>query len=226
MDEYMSEKEQLEWLRSRARQNGPWILAGIALGALGLFGWRLWQDHVDQVAREASARYEQLVQAVEQGDRTGTLAALGELERDHPSSPYVDQGRLAAARIYVSDGELDKAATELQAVMQHSSDPGLALLARLRLARVQIAQQKPDAAIATLQGAQFGAFAAGYHEVLGDAYYAKGDSAGALREYRAARAADTSGMADVALLDLKISDLAATPGADAVARNDKPAAAK
>lgn len=226
MDEYMSEKEQLEWLRSRARQNGPWILAGIALGALALFGWRLWQDHVDRVARAASARYEQLVQAVEQGDRTGALAALGDLERDHPSSPYVDQGRLAAARIYVADGELDKAATELEAVTQHSRDSELALLARLRLARVQIARQKPDAAIATLQGTQFGAFAPGYHEVLGDAYYAKGDTAAALREYRAARTADKSGMADVALLDLKIADLAAADNANAVARNDKTAAPK
>ena len=61
--------------------------------------------------------------------------------------------------------------------MEHTKDAELALVARLRLARVQIAQKKPDAALATLNGLKAGAFEPRYHEVLGDAYYAKGDKA-------------------------------------------------
>lgn len=212
MDDYLSEKEQWEALKAWIRENGLWIIAGIAVGAALLGGWRWWQAHVDQVAMEASAKYEQMAQAFGKGDHTQALVLLGELERNYPSSPYVDQGRLAAARMYVDSSELDKAANELRSVMEHTKDSDLALVARLRLARVQIAQQKPDEALATLNGAEPGAFAPHYHEVRGDAYYAKGDKAAALKEYQTARASDLGGATDASLLDLKISDLMADAG--------------
>jgi predicted negative regulator of RcsB-dependent stress response len=210
VESYLSEKEQWEAIKGWFRENGLWIVAGIAVGALGIGGWRWWDSHLDQVGREASGKYEQMLAALGRGDRTEALVLLGDLEHNYSSSPYVDQAKLAAAGVYVNVNELDKANTELQAVIQHSKDPHLALLARLRLARVQIAQQKPDDALATLNGVEPGAFASRFHEVRGDADYAKGDKAGALNEYRAARGMDVgSGVTDTSLLDLKISDLVA-----------------
>jgi predicted negative regulator of RcsB-dependent stress response len=94
-------------------------------------------------------------------------------------------------------------------VMEHTQDKELGLITRLRLARVQIAQQKPDDAITTLGGPPPGAFAPRFHEVRGDAYHAKGDNAAALKEYQAARTSDASGVTDTQLLDLKITDLLA-----------------
>jgi predicted negative regulator of RcsB-dependent stress response len=210
VESYLSEKEQWEAIKGWFRENGLWIVAGIAVGALGIGGWRWWDSHLDQVGREASGKYEQMLAALGRGDRTEALVLLGDLEHNYSSSPYVDQAKLAAAGVYVNVNELDKANTELQAVIQHSKDPQLALLARLRLARVQIAQQKPDDALATLNGVEPGAFASRFHEVRGDANYAKGNKAGALTEYRAARGMDMgSGVTDTSLLDLKISDLVA-----------------
>src|SRR5213078_2763153 len=153
-------------------------------------------------------------QALERGDRTRAITLLGELERDFGKSPYADQARLLAARVYVDNGELERAAGELAAVAENSKDRDLALVARLRLARVQIAQGKTDGALATLNAAQPGAFAAQYHEVRGDAYYAKGDKSAALKEYRSAQTA-----ASDSLLTLKIADLAAdAPGAAPAAK--------
>jgi predicted negative regulator of RcsB-dependent stress response len=54
---------------------------------------------------------------------------------------------------------------------------------------------------------QAGAYAARYAEVRGDALLTKGDRAGALAAYRAARA-DEANTLDDQLLDLKIEDLA------------------
>jgi predicted negative regulator of RcsB-dependent stress response len=142
-------------------------------------------------------------------DESGALTLLGELERDYSSTPYLDQARLAFARVYVESNRLDKAAASLEAITQHSKDKQLALLARMRLARVQISQQKPDDALATLNGVDPGAFAAQFHEVRGDADLAKGDKGGALSEYRLARTMDTGGGGGNSLLDLKISDLVA-----------------
>lgn len=220
MDDYLSEKEQWEAVKRWIRENGLWIVAGVAVGAMSLGGWRLWQDHSDNQAREASEKYQQTIQAFARGDRTRGLLSLDELERDHPSSPYVDQGKLIAARIYVDAGELDKAARELQGVAQHSKDSELALIARTRLARVQIAQKKPDEALTTLSKIEPGAFAPRYYEVRGDAYYAKGDKAAALREYRMARAKDLTGDGETSRLDLKISDLAAEESSAATVKTD------
>jgi predicted negative regulator of RcsB-dependent stress response len=60
--------------------------------------------------------------------------------------------------------------------------------------------------------------------VRGDALYAKGERAAALAEYQAARAGDTDGVLDAALLDLKIADLVADGVAPAPETADKPAA--
>lgn len=222
MDEW-SETEQWEWLKTQIREYGLWVLGGILLGGAGIYGWFAWQSHQDEVGRQASEKYEQVRDAFAKGDRSDGLIALGELERDYASTPYVDQGRLAAARSDVEAGELDQAAQELGKVATGSKDPDLARIARLRLARVQIAQGKPDAALATLEDMNPGAFEPRYHEVRGDAFYAKGDKATALTEYRKAIASDLEGTGDHTLLQLKIADLAA-PAAPAAptAKTDAP----
>ena len=234
MDDYLSEKEQWEWLKAQVRENAPAALLAIVVVAAGVFGWRWWQSHQDARHVEAGGKYMQMVQSLERDDRTQALVLLGELERDYAGSPYTDQARLLAARMYVDEAQLDHAASELSSVAEHSKDRDLALVARLRLARVQIAQGKPDSALATLGTiAEAGAFAARYHEVRGDAYYAKGDKAAALSAYRGAQSAGAEGT-DTALLRLKIADLenGAAPAAPPAAANSPvapagaPAAAK
>ena len=224
MEEYLSDKEQWEQVKAWIRANGLWILAGVAVGAGALGGWRWYQDHVDAVGAQASTKYGQVLQAFGRGDKTQGFLLIGELERDHPASPYVDQGKLMAARVYVDAGELDKAVAELKAVTEHSKDAQLALVARLRLARVEIAQNKADAALATLNGLKPGAFEYRYHEILGDAYFAKGDKSTALKEYLKAKVGDFAGAADSEQLDLKISDLSGE-NPPSVAQAAKPPAA-
>jgi len=209
LDDYLSEKEQWEAVKTWFRENGLWVIAGVAVGGAGIGGYQWWNAHIDKVNGEASGKYEQLVTDLGRNDESGALTLLGELERDYSSTPYIDQARLAFARVYVESNRLDKAASVLEAVSQHSKDKQLALLARLRLARVQISQQKPDDALATLNGVDPGAFAAQFHEVRGDADLAKGDKGGALSEYRVAKTMDPGGGGGNSLLDLKISDLVA-----------------
>ena len=207
MDDYLSEREQWEWVKTQVRESGPAVVLAVVLVVGAAFGWRWWQSHQDARQLEAGAKYMQMVQALERSDRAQALVLLGELDRDYRSSPYTDQARLLAARVYVDEAQLDHAANELTAVAEHSKDHELALVARQRLARVQIAQGKPDSALATLGAvADPGAFAARYHEVRGDAYYAKGDKVAALGEYRSAQSAAGEG-GDNTLLQLKIADL-------------------
>lgn len=214
MSDYLSDKEQWEQIRAWIRVNTPWVAAGVAIAVVAVGAYRWWHSYLDERGVRAGALYTQMITALERNDRSGAFARLGELERQFPSSAYSDQGKMLAARVFVEENELDKAAHELATVMD-SKDRALALVARLRLARVQLSQGKPDQAIATLNGTDPGAFAARYHAVRGDAYFAKGDKAAALKEYHSARDAVDPG--DSALLDLKIADLTASVPAAAPA---------
>ncbi len=209
MDDFDGEKEQWEYLKGWIGQNGPWILAGVLVGSAAIWGWSAYKTHLDARARAASLQYEQLIDAYGRNDRTQAASLLAALERDHPGSAYVDQARLAAARMAVESKDLPSAVNGLRSVMTGTHDPELALVARLRLARVLLAQGESDAALATVRGAPSGtAFAPQFAEVRGDALLAKGDRAGALAAYREASAARNAGVVDAATLDLKIRDLA------------------
>jgi predicted negative regulator of RcsB-dependent stress response len=218
VDEFMSEQEQWEWLKSWLRANGLWILGGIGVGALIVSGWFWWGARTDRLGIEAGAKYTQITEALARGDNTRAQTLTAELERDYGSSPYADQARLLSARTAVEAGELDKAADLLKSIMDKTKDEQLALVARMRLARVQLAQGKADVALATLAAVQPGAFKARFDEVRGDILYAKGDKSGALSAYRAAREGAISQSSDAQLLELKIDDLVAdnvTPAATA-----------
>jgi predicted negative regulator of RcsB-dependent stress response len=206
--EYLDEQEQWRQLVAWLRESGPWMLAAVLVVLLAFGGWCFWQGRKQRTELAAEARYEQVLTVLDQGQLSTGATMADKLAQDYPTTPYADQARLLAARLAVQDNQLPQAATDLTRVLQHTKDPELKLVVRLRLARVQLAQGKPDDALKTLTDPTVkpGAFAARYAEVRGDALLAKGDRAGALQAYREARAgADT---VDAQLLDLKIDDLA------------------
>ena len=207
MEEYLNEKEQWERVLAWLREQGPWILAGVAV-ALGLFGgWHFWQNRMQQRDLAAASRYDQVINAFTHNDIVGGFRLADGLVKEFPRTAYADQADLAVARVQVETKQLDQAAARLQQVLGSTKDAELALIARLRLARVQLAQGKADDALKTLDAAKPGAFAARYAEVRGDALLAKGDRDGALKAYREARGSGASTL-DTGLLDLKIGELA------------------
>ena len=212
MSDY-SEAEQLEQAKSWLKANAIWIIAGIAIGAGGLAGWRWYQDRRDTQAEAASARYEELVDAFSRRDNVRGTTLLEELNREYAWTPYASLGTLIAARVQVEANELDKAAASLKSVMDNAKDDELKMVARLRLARVQSALGKHDEALNLLKVDNPGEFAPRLADARGDVLLAKGDRDGALREYTAARASGNDGRIDVDMLDLKIRDLGGTPPA-------------
>lgn len=232
VDDYYNEQEQWERVKQWMRENGLWLLAGVVIGVAALAGWRWWQERIELQAQAASAKYSQVLEAYSRGDRTRGATLADELRKDHGASPYADQGDLLVARSLVETNELGKAGERLKGVMDKSKDDQLRLVARLRLARVQLAQGNPDLATATLDGSDAGAFAPRYDEVRGDVLLAKGDKPGALRAWRKALEADKEGSLDRQALELKVADLladgvadVAAPAAAAVTSATAPAAA-
>ena len=210
MSDY-SESEQWERAKGWLKENGLWIITGCAIGLGGLYGWRWYEGRQVTQAQTASARYEEMIEAFSRNDRPRAMTIVEELNRDYDWTPYASLSTLIAARVHVEQNELDKAAAGLKSVMDGAKDEELRMVARLRLARVQLAQSKFDDALATLKVPEEGEFSTRIADVRGDVLLAKGDRAGALREYLAARTGESKGRVDTELLDLKIRDLGGTP---------------
>ena len=206
MDEFLSESEQWERLKDWLKQNVPWLLTGVAVAVIGVVGWRWWQAREETQLLAAASRYDVLVKAFDRRDLAAVTTEADALARDHGGTGYADQGQLAAARLLLEEKQPDQALVRLQKLVADTSDPELALIARLRIARIQLDQKQPDAALATLSAVDAGAFAPRYAETRGDALLAKGDRDGALKAYREAQAAGTA-VVDADLLSLKINDL-------------------
>jgi predicted negative regulator of RcsB-dependent stress response len=235
IDDYYNEQEQWERVKQWMRENGPWLVVGVLLGLGALAGWRWWEKRQEARAQSASASYGLLLETLQTGDRAKGLVLADELRKDHRGSAYADQADLLVARSLVEAGELGPANERLTRVMKDAKDEQLRLVARSRLARVQLAQGNADAALATLDGAKPGAFGPLFGSIRGDALYAKGDRPAALAAWRQAEAEATAAAAkgaptaDLAALQLKIGDLLADgvkePAAASAAVAAKPAAA-
>ncbi len=206
-EEYLTDDEQLEAVKRAFSEYAPWILGGVVIGVGGWFGIQYYRSHQNALAMQAAEQFTQMTTALQMNDGQKSLQIANGLIKNYPSSPYADQAQLTIARIDVDSGKAAEAIAPLTEVMNNSKDSELKQIARLRLARVLIDQGKPDEAIKTLAQGTPGSFAGRYHEVHGDALYAKKDIPGAIAEYKQALASSDGG-ADAALLQLKLADLA------------------
>jgi predicted negative regulator of RcsB-dependent stress response len=206
-EEYLTDDEQLEAVKRAFTEYAPWILGGVVLGVGGWFGIQYYRSHQNALAMQAAEQFTQMTAALQMNDPQKSLRIADGLIKNFPSSPYADQAQLTMARIDVDSGKPADAVAPLTQVMNNSKDAELKQVARLRLARVLIDQGKPDDAIRTLAEGTPGSFAGRYHEVRGDALYAKKDIPGAVAEYKMALGTSDGG-ADAALLQLKLADLA------------------
>jgi len=216
-EDYLTDEEQAEALKRWLSENWIWMAAGVVLALLALGAWQKYLAYRTDRSANAAQLLEQL--STTQNDESKKNALLKELNDDYSATPYADQAHLLVAQQEVQAGKFDQAAGELRTVMNAAHDEPLRLVARIRLARVLIQQQKADEALQLLDVSKAGAFATQVHEVRGDALYSKGDRTGARAEYQAAleAAKDETG-ADTNLLQLKADELSGDAPAQAAAK--------
>lgn len=221
MDEFLSEKEQIERLRQWWRENGWFLIGGAALGALLLFGWNQYQQYQDRQAEEAAEIYTSLKELADAGSDSAAAAALvTRLREEYPDSAYTDQGGLLLARMLLVSAP-ERAAEELRHVMENTDERELSLIARLRLARVLAYREEYDEALRMLEIDDPGRFAGRISEIRGDIYAAQGRHDEARTAYLSAMSGAGAEVLDRNYLQMKLNDL---PSGTAAADDSAPAA--
>ena len=208
MDEFLSEKEQIQYIRDWWRDNRMYIFifGFVVIGSVA--GTNTWKVSVINEQIAASSLYESLaVEISENNLESGELIAE-EIYSEYSESIYADQARLAMAYFYMSQSRDEDAAEELRGLIESSENNEMILIANMRLAKILLYQSKYQEVLDLLEGNLGHAFETKYSELIGDAYLGLEDYENAEFAYmNALKDTGSPQVIDAALLQMKINDL-------------------
>ena len=169
MEQYRTEEEQVEALKRWWDENGRSIIVAIIV-ALGLgFGWQGWQKYQHDELETASNSYQSMLQMLSTQNDAGAATLAADIKQNYSRSTYAQFAALHLARIAVNTGDLATAESELRWVLGRADQGSDSMqLAQLRLARVLASQGEAEQALAILDSADPGAYAAAYQVARGD----------------------------------------------------------
>jgi predicted negative regulator of RcsB-dependent stress response len=203
VDYYVSDDEQVEAIKKWWQANATSIIGGIAIGLAVVLGWQYWTAHRTARAERASAHYAVLLQAVEKQDTAQAQQQGQVLLQDFPNSAYAVLASLELARLAAEAGDNATAGQRLQWVIDHARQADIKDIARLRLVRVLLAENRYDDAAARLDAIDNPNLTAEREELRGDLYAARNEPAKARVAYQAA----LSARAGNPLVRLKLDNL-------------------
>jgi predicted negative regulator of RcsB-dependent stress response len=186
LTDYLTEQEQIELLKNWIKQYSLVILAGVALAAIIITGWRYWQERQLRILTHASAIYDEMLAHRAQNDQGGALVQAEKLYSRYPSTVYGQFSALMLARDALNKKNYVEAEKKLQWVIDRSKISAFRQIARIRLARLLIDERKPEVALKTLETVNDKSFSGLANEVRGDAYYAMKDNKKARSAYEKA----------------------------------------
>jgi len=205
MADYETDEEKVEAIKKWLKENGFSIIAGVAIGLAGVFGWRAWVAHREAVSQQASTAFEELMTEADGPEATAALARAESIRDGFSSTAYGSLADLMEARIKLKEGDAAGAEAALERVMSDPPDPAFGRIAALRLARILLDQGKLDrAGEIAAKYADAGSFAGDFAAIQGDIAAKQGRIDEARQAYERAIAAGAS-MSQV--LRLKLENL-------------------
>ena len=200
---HVAEDDDAQRLRVWWKKNGMGIVTGVAIGILGVGGFKGWQAYTENRTLSASDVFQEMLAYDEAGaiDRAGNSAQI--LIKDYRATPYGDLAYLMIAKLATQKGDLSNAMEALTNVMTKSKDPAMRQLARLRLSQVNLLAGDLDRAHELATTDDVGGFESEYPEVLGDVLLAQHKYSDAAEAYDRALQALAPASSSRALLTSK-----------------------
>ena len=184
------------------KENGTAIIVGAVLGLGGLWGWRYYNDEQIAAKEQASAAFE-----------SQTAALLAEDANFGQAKQYIDENSdtgyallmaFQLAQQAIDRKDLSEAEKQLEFAAANSQNEAVNALANLRLARVQLALEQPEKALASAENITTAAFSAQQQEIKGDIYVKQEMFDKARSAYSAAVAANSANT----VVKMKLDNLA------------------
>ena len=186
MADQETEDEQLRALKEWWSENGRSVIAGVVIGIATLVGWKSWNVYQEQQALQASEKYNVIRSSVIAQDIDGVIVKAEELKQDYKTTPYAALAAMLLAKAKAEKGETSDVVENLQWVIENGKQEAVTTIAKLRLARVFIANDNIDKAETLLNQNYPLAYTSLLEELRGDLYVAKGDIQAARSAYDSA----------------------------------------
>lgn len=208
MTEYLTEQEQIQQIKTWLKQYGPTILLGIVIALIMTTSWRYWQNYQNKMLMHASSIYDEMLAFRAQNNEDGATVQAKKLLAHYRKTPYADMASLLLARNAVLNKDYPEATKQLNDVIDHSNNASLREMARIRLARILLAEKKPNEALALLKKMDDKNYLGLADEVRGDAYLIKQDPDAARKAYQLALQELPNAEVVRPILEMKYANLA------------------
>ncbi|MDA7825928.1 tetratricopeptide repeat protein [Porticoccaceae bacterium] len=222
MSDNLSEEEQIEAFKQWWVDNGLKLVAAAVIAIGGTLSWQGWQGSQQEYAEQGSAIYSAMIdiattetdQPLTDEQKQDINASADQLKQDFSDTGYAHLSALLKAKLAVNADELERAASELQWVLDNDPAEEIRLLASLRLARVEAAKGNAEKALALLDEQDAGKLTSAYEEAKGDFHLSMGHLEAAYSAYQLAIETEQSeNSTQLSILRLKLSQ--AKPVAEA-----------
>lgn len=203
----LEEQEQLAQFKAWWQKYGNFLLTLVTLVLLAFAAYNGWRWYQREQARTAAGIYGQLEQAVQSNDVAKVQTLSASIIEHYGRTTYAVMGALQAAKLNAEAGDLPKAAEQLRWVIDRSGHDELAMIARVRLAGVQLDEKKYEEALQTLSFSAPAALLPAVLDRRGDIYAAQNKSAEARAAYTDALAKADAQHPLRAIIQLKLDAL-------------------
>jgi predicted negative regulator of RcsB-dependent stress response len=204
---YDTEEEQVEALKRWWKENSTSTIVGLVMGLVIILDWNYWQDHKKEQAAQASATYDQLLKALDEGKNESADKLAERMKEQFKGTEYAAFSGLFEAKLKTQQGDL-AAAKQILKTAASESNKQLSNIAKIRLVRLMLATGEYEQGLQVINSVdakEAASYSANYDELVGDLYVALDRLDEARTSYQnAMRNGQPS-----PLLQFKIDDLAA-----------------
>ena len=195
-----TEEEQVDKIKKWWNSNGKQILAGAALGLVGVFGWNSYGDYQDNQALNARTLY------LSYASDSTNIGAYDKLIKDHSSSSYADQATFLMANYLFEAGNYALALDSLKPLISRENVV-IASTAILRSASLHLQLGEHNDALAILDVDSGEGFSGLFYNLTGDIYLDLNNKEEAKKYYSLAIENITANSSLTQLIQIKLDDL-------------------
>ena len=202
-----TDDEQVEKLKAWWKTYGTALVVGVAIGLGILYGGRYWNQLQLEKAAQASMLFDQLIFHVQSKNDNNIKITGSKIVEEFGRTPYAGLTALILARISFDSNDKDRAKQELAWAMDNAREEGVRQVARIRLGRMLLAENKLEDASNLLTAGPGVGFEFEHYELVADILKKKGDLTGARSAYQKALSKANGVDKYKSIIQMKMDDL-------------------
>ena len=139
-----NEDQIVEEFKNWWAQFGNLLITFLIIILVGFGGFRYWETVQSNKAKDASVSFESVLEMLNKGEKEKAQSLIKSIKQNFPNLAYTELAMLLEAHLLVAEDKYSDAEEILLELIDIEPLKGLTQIAASRLARLYLAQGKPD----------------------------------------------------------------------------------